>query len=45
LANVARENVSRLLSEWTKRKIVEHPSPSVYVIHKARLERDARISD
>jgi len=45
LANVARENASRILSEWTKRKIIEHPSPSVYVIHKARLERDAGISD
>ena len=45
LANVARENVSRILSEWTARKIIEHPSPSVYVIDKAKLEREAGISD
>jgi CRP/FNR family transcriptional regulator, cyclic AMP receptor protein len=41
LADVARENVSRILSEWKKRQIIDHPSPSVYVIHKARLEREA----
>jgi CRP/FNR family transcriptional regulator len=45
LAHVARENASRILSEWRKRKIVEHRSPSVYVIHKARLEREARLSE
>ena len=44
LANVARENASRILSEWKKRKIIDHPSPSVYVIHEARLEREARLS-
>jgi CRP/FNR family transcriptional regulator len=45
LANVARENASRILSEWKKRKIIDHRSPSVFVIHKARLEREARISE
>jgi hypothetical protein len=45
LAHVARENASRILSEWRKRKVIEHPSPSVYVIHKARLEREARLSE
>src|SRR6516162_10601503 len=33
LADVARENVSRILSEWRKRKIIVRQSPSVYVIH------------
>jgi CRP/FNR family cyclic AMP-dependent transcriptional regulator len=33
LANVARENVSRILSQWKKHKIIEHRSPSVYVSH------------
>ena len=45
LANVARENASRILSEWKKRKIIDHRSPSVFVIHKARLEREAGISE
>jgi CRP/FNR family transcriptional regulator, cyclic AMP receptor protein len=45
LAHVARENASRILSEWRKRKVIEHRSPSVYVIHKARLEREARLSE
>jgi CRP/FNR family cyclic AMP-dependent transcriptional regulator len=45
LAHVARENVSRILSGWKKRKIIEQSSPSVYVIHKARLEREGGISD
>jgi CRP/FNR family transcriptional regulator len=43
LANVARENASRILSEWRKRRIIDHHSPSVYVIDKARLEREAEI--
>jgi CRP/FNR family transcriptional regulator len=43
LAGVARENVSRTLSEWRKRKLVVQQSPSVYVIHKTRLEREARL--
>jgi len=42
LADVARENASRILSEWKKRKIVEQHSPSVHVIDKAKLEREAR---
>src|SRR5215813_8996598 len=36
LAGVARENVSRTLSEWRKRKLIVQHSPSVLVIHKAR---------
>jgi CRP/FNR family cyclic AMP-dependent transcriptional regulator len=45
LANVARENASRILSEWTARKVIDHPSPSVYVIQEARLEREAGIAE
>ena len=39
LADVARENVSRLLGEWTKRKIIDRRSSLGFVIHKARLAR------
>ena len=42
LAHVARENASRILSEWTARKIIEQPSPSVFRIDKAKLERDRK---
>ena len=45
LADVARENVNRLLSEWTKRKIIDRRSSLGFVIHKARLEREARFSE
>jgi CRP/FNR family cyclic AMP-dependent transcriptional regulator len=45
LADVARENVSRLLGEWTKRKIIDRRSSLGFVIHKARLEREARFSE
>jgi hypothetical protein len=41
----ARENVSRLLGEWTKRKIIDRRSSLGFVIHKARLEREARFSE
>jgi CRP/FNR family transcriptional regulator len=44
LANVARENASRILSDWTARKVIKHSSPSVYLIDKAKLEREAGIS-
>jgi CRP/FNR family transcriptional regulator len=44
LANVARENASRILSDWTARKVIAHPSPTVYLIDKAKLEREAGIS-
>jgi CRP/FNR family cyclic AMP-dependent transcriptional regulator len=45
LADVARENISRLLGEWTKRKIIDRRSSLGFVIHKARLEREARFSE
>ena len=44
LADVARENVSRILSEWKKRRIIDQQSRTVYVINEARLEREAKIS-
>ena len=44
LADVARENASRILSEWRKRKIIVRQSPSVYVIHKSKVEREAGLT-
>jgi len=41
LAHVARENASRILSVWRKRKVIEQSSAAIYVIHKTRLEREA----
>jgi hypothetical protein len=40
---VARENASRILSEWRKHKIIDQHSQSVFVIHKARLGREAKM--
>jgi CRP/FNR family transcriptional regulator len=42
LADVARENVSRILSEWRKHELIVRQSPSVYVILKSALDREAR---
>jgi len=44
LADVARENASRIMSEWKKRKIIDRRSSLGLVIHKARLEREAGFS-
>jgi CRP/FNR family transcriptional regulator len=44
LADVTRESVSRILSEWKKRQMIYKRSYSVYVVHKAKLEREARLS-
>jgi CRP/FNR family transcriptional regulator, cyclic AMP receptor protein len=44
LADVARENANRILSEWRKRKIIVRQSPSVYVIHKSKVEREAGLA-
>ena len=41
LAHVARENASRILSEWKRRKIIDQHSHA-YVIHKEKLEREGR---
>ena len=43
LADVARENVNRILSEWRKRKLIVRKSTSVYIILKSRLEREAGV--
>lgn len=45
LANVARESASRILSDWKKRKIIDHRSSSLYVIYSEKLEREARIEE
>lgn len=45
LAHVARESASRILSEWRKSRIIDHRSPSLYVIHREQLEREARVED
>jgi CRP/FNR family transcriptional regulator len=45
LAHVARESASRILSEWKKHKIIDHHAASLYVIHRERLEREARLED
>lgn len=44
LADVARENVSRILSEWRKQNLIVRQTPSVYVILKSRLEREAGVT-
>ncbi len=44
LADVARENVSRILSEWRKHKLIVRLTPSVYVILKSKLEREACVT-
>lgn len=41
LADVARENVSRILSEWRKHNLIVPQTPSVYVILKSRLKLEA----
>ena len=41
LADVARENVSRILSEWRKQGLIVRRNTHVYVIFKSRLEREA----
>jgi CRP/FNR family transcriptional regulator, cyclic AMP receptor protein len=41
MAGIARENVSRILTEWTRRKIVSRHSGYLCVESKAGLEREA----
>jgi CRP/FNR family transcriptional regulator, cyclic AMP receptor protein len=43
LAHVARENASRILNGWKKANIVAFPSPSVWIIQKEEMEREAQI--
>jgi CRP/FNR family cyclic AMP-dependent transcriptional regulator len=44
LADVTRESVSRILSEWRKRRLIYNRSYSVYVVQKAKLKLEARFS-
>ena len=44
LAHVARENASRIFNEWKKLKIIAFLSPSVWVIKKEGMEREALIA-
>jgi len=41
MAGVARESVSRTLSGWSRQKILEGSSRGGYVVHEARLKREA----
>ena len=41
MAGVARESVSRTVSGWNKQKILEGSSRAGYVVHEARLKREA----
>lgn len=41
MAGVARESVSRTVSGWNKQKILEGSSRAGYVVHEARLRREA----
>lgn len=41
LAGVARESVSRTLSDWSRRGVISKRSPHRYVIHKEKLQREA----
>ena len=41
LAGVTRESVSRTLSDWRRRKLIDQPSRSSYVIEVRELEREA----
>jgi CRP/FNR family transcriptional regulator, cyclic AMP receptor protein len=44
LAHVARENASRIFNGWKRLKIIAFPSPSVWVIQKEALEREALVA-
>jgi CRP/FNR family cyclic AMP-dependent transcriptional regulator len=44
LADVARENVSRILSEWKRHNLIVQQTPSVFVILKSKLEREAGVA-
>jgi ribosomal protein L32 len=44
-SSILRHRICSESIQTRKRKIIEHRSSSVYVIHKARLEREARFSE
>lgn len=43
LAHVARENASRILNAWIRMNVISAPSPTVWVILKSTIEREAQI--
>jgi CRP/FNR family transcriptional regulator len=43
LAHVARENASRILSAWIRTNVISVPSPTVWVLHRSTIEREAKI--
>lgn len=43
LAHVARENASRILGSWIRMNVIAVPSPTVWVIHRSTIEREAQI--
>jgi CRP/FNR family transcriptional regulator len=45
MAGVARESVSRTLSGWSQRKILEGSARSGYVVDEARLKSEAAAAD
>jgi CRP/FNR family transcriptional regulator len=43
LAHVARENASRILSSWIRMNVISVPSPTVWIINRSTMEREAQI--
>jgi CRP/FNR family transcriptional regulator len=43
LAHVARENASRILGSWIRMNVISAPSPTVWVMHRGTIEREAQI--
>ncbi len=41
MAGVARESVSRTLGDWKRHKVLERATRAGYVVHRARLEKEA----
>src|SRR5262249_13719387 len=42
MAGVARESVSRTLAQWRRHQIIEQVTPQEYIVHKSKLEHEAR---
>ena len=43
MAGIARENVSRILNDWKRRKLVSRLSGYYCLENKAQLERQAKL--
>lgn len=43
LAHVARENASRILGSWIRMNVISVPSPTVWVMSRSTMEREAQI--